>query len=82
MRRDVFDEELGVYIPNMVDATHVFNQLLKVTSNKYASEIIPHLEYVLKQNKEDYNNNEFVNDLEAVINEIKNLQTLILNFIT
>lgn len=73
MRRDVFDEELGVYIPNMVDATHVFNQLLKVTSNKYASEIIPHLEYVLKQNKEDYNNNEFVNDLEAVINEIKKL---------
>lgn len=73
MRRDIYDEELGVYIPNMVDAKGIFNQLLKVTSNKYAEELIPHLEYVLKQNKEDYNSNEFVNDLEAVINEIKKL---------
>ena len=73
MRRDIYDEDLGIYIPNMVDATGIFHQLLKVTSNKYANEIIPHLEYILKQNKEDYSKNEFSNDLEAVINEIKKL---------
>ncbi len=75
MRRDIYDEDLGIYIPNMVDATSIFHQLLKVTSNKYANEIIPHLEYILKQNKEDYSRNEFSNDLEAVINEIKKLAT-------